>query len=138
MDPIVSLHRYFIWAGHFERSFQAAVLEKGAFAAHDTKSFFTDDRGLNMSYWYSSLFVTIEGYRELKLVDSVVDGLLASDNVALLRRYRNGVFHFQRDYFDDRFVNLMSNGQSIVGWVQDLHRELGRFLLAEVNRSARA
>jgi hypothetical protein len=58
---------------------------------------------LYMSYWYGALYVVIEGWRELKLADTGIDNLLESPNVDLLRKYRNGVFHFQADYNDKRF-----------------------------------
>jgi len=40
---------------------------------------------LYMSYWYGALYVVIEGWRELKLVDPAIDQLLQSSNVDLLR-----------------------------------------------------
>jgi Resolvase, N terminal domain len=62
---------------------------------------------LYMSYWYGGLYVVIEGWQELSLSDAVIDATLQSPNVDLLRRYRNGVFHFQRDYNDERFLAFM-------------------------------
>jgi hypothetical protein len=50
-----------------------------------------------MSYWYAALYVVIEGWRDLGLADATIDALLQSPNVDLLKRYRNGVFHFQKD-----------------------------------------
>ena len=50
-----------------------------------------------MSLWYGGLYVVIEGWKELGLSDPHVDDLLRSSNVELLKRYRHGTFHFQRD-----------------------------------------
>lgn len=47
----------------------------------------------------------------------VIDELLKSPKVGLLKRYRHGVFHFQGDYFDKRFTDFMAEGQSAVDWV---------------------
>ncbi len=49
---------------------------------------------------------------ELGLADKEVDALIASQNVELLRRYRNGVFHFQREYFDERFLELIRDAKT--------------------------
>ena len=82
-----------------------------------------------MSYWYGGLYVVIEGWRDLGLHDDPIDALLGSPNVDLLRRYRNGVFHFQRRYFDDRFIRLMTDGENVITWVRTLNEQFGRFFL---------
>jgi hypothetical protein len=86
---------------------------------------------LYMSYWYAGLHVVIEGWRELKLSDPIIDGLLQSPNVDLLRRYRNGAFHFQKDYIDKRFMELIEDGVNPVRWVRELNEQFGRFFLEE-------
>ena len=55
--------------------------------------------------------MVIEGWQELGLADPAVDRLLMSPKVDLLRRYRDGVFHFQPDYFDSRFMDFIRQGQ---------------------------
>jgi len=84
---------------------------------------------LYFSYWYAGLFVVIEGWRELNLHDAVVDRLLESPNVDLLRRYRNGVFHFQPDYFDKRVTDFIAAARETVPWVRELTLQFGRFFL---------
>jgi hypothetical protein len=55
-----------------------------------------------------------------------VDNLLATTQyVALLRRYRNGVAHFQSDYFDSRFQHFVMQSDS-VSWIRNLHQALDR------------
>jgi hypothetical protein len=83
---------------------------------------------LYMSYWYAGLYVVIEGWRDLKFSDPVIDNLLQSPNVQLLRRYRNGTFHFQREYFDERFTDFTSSTGTVV-WVRNLNTEFGRYFL---------
>jgi len=124
-DPaLLALHRYYIWANrmrtHFDEVIQGSVYGG---ARSEIESF------LYMSYWYGGLFVVIEGWRELGLSEPTVDKLLASPNVELLRRYRNGVFHFQRDYNDDRFLAFMREGEKTVPWVRDVTLHLGRYFL---------
>jgi hypothetical protein len=85
---------------------------------------------LYMSYWYGGLYVVIEGWRDLKLADPIINTLLQSPNVRLLRRYRNGTFHFQKKYLDERFTDLFAKGVDAVKWVRDLNSEFGRYFLA--------
>jgi hypothetical protein len=93
---------------------------------------------LYMSYWYAGLYVVIEGWEELKLGDPVIDDLLASPNVPLLKRYRNGTFHFQRKYDDNRFLDLINKGKNVVEWVRTLNREFGRFFLDWISQQQKA
>jgi hypothetical protein len=92
-----------------------------------------DDRSMFMSYWYGTLYVVIEGWRELRLSDARINELLKSPKVKSLKLYRNGVYHFQRNYFDDRFAGFMKSKDS-VEWVRELHGEFGRFFLEDAAR----
>lgn len=74
-----------------------------------------------ISYWLVSLRVVCEGWDELGLEDQDVDRLVASPHVKLLQRYRNGVCHFQRDFADDRFQDLISN-DAAVRWLEELDK----------------
>ena len=54
------------------------------------------------------LFAAVEGYSELHLQDPTVDQLLSqSGRVEVLKRCRHSIFHFQKQYFDDRFMRAM-------------------------------
>ena len=86
-----------------------------------------------MSYWYAGLYVVIEGWRELGLHDDVIDELLESPHVKLLRRYRNGAFHYQRKYFDDRFMDFMKPGAP--AWIRSVRHEFSRWFLAYTNQN---
>ena len=133
---LYTLHRYFIWANRmrtlFDTSLSEFVREEGHIDG-DAKmtKFLAGDPGLFMSYWYSSLYVVVEGYRALDVHDKLIDGLLSSPNADLLRRYRNGAFHFQPSYYSDRLEGFIGE-QSSASWVRDLNREFGRFFLQEL------
>jgi hypothetical protein len=148
-NEILTLHRYFIWANrmrvHLEdvlgrdvRGKTLAELESLQRAMQDGRwSQSGDDEietMLYMSYWYAALYVVIDGWRDLKLTDVAIDGLLSSPNVGLLKRYRHGVFHYQRRYFDERFLGFIRDGQDAVAWVRTLNREFGRFFLEWAER----
>jgi hypothetical protein len=127
---LVTLHRYFIWANRMRTHFDQIIAgERFSFEGTDQITSF-----LYMSYWYGGLYVVIEGWEKLKLSDSVIDDLLKSQNVELLRRYRNGVFHFQRNYYDQRFDDFVSQGSDIVDWVRSLNEQFGRYFLEQIHR----
>jgi hypothetical protein len=92
------------------------------------------DVGIFMSYWYGGLYVVIEGWQELGLRDPTIDSLLASSNVSLLKRFRNGVFHFQREYFDARFSEILQSSDS-VPWVSELSSAFGGYFLREAAKA---
>jgi len=95
-----------------------------------TPSFFdNEDAGralMYLSYWYAGLFVVCEGWQDLKLADQEIDGLLASSNLELLKRFRNGVYHFQPDYFDKRLMNPFVLGKDFDDWVESLTHAFAR------------
>ena len=81
------------------------------------------------SYWFAALYVLIEGWKKLGLNDIKIDTLLKSEYCDLLRRYRNGVFHYQEDYFDRRFKEFYDEGDDIADWVNEVHEEFSRYFL---------
>ena len=126
LDNVGALSRYFIWSDKLRRDFYQLVTNEDK--APD-KTIFLEHVHIYMSYWYSSLYVLIEGWHSLGLQDKEIDRLLASPYVDLLRRYRNAVFHFQKRFSDKRFIELMLVGREGVDWVRQLHGEFGRFFL---------
>ncbi len=128
-----ALHRYFMWANRLREHFDKALKVRGPAKESDFPVWFADDAGLFMSHWYAALYVVIEGYRELGLHDTKIDALLTSPNVDLLRRYRNGVDHFQKDYFDGRFFDFMGSPDT-PKWARDLNRDFGRFLIETLGK----
>src|ERR1039458_5333345 len=119
LKALLALHRYYIWANRHREYFESAslqLLEK----TNTALTIFAEDPMFFMSYWYAALFVVIEGWNELHLSDPQIDELLESPNVDLLRRYRNGVLHFQREYSDPRFLDLIT-AQGVVPWVHELN-----------------
>ncbi|MDQ2070483.1 hypothetical protein [Natronospira bacteriovora] len=79
--------------------------------------------------FFASMYVAIEGWQELKLQDSEIDRLLMKhqQGVALLKRARNAVYHFQKEMYGDKMVGFAEEiGRD--GWVLDLYHEFVRFL----------
>jgi len=91
----------------------------------------TDDYGIFMFYWYGGLHVVVEGYRELGLNNPRIDALLTSPNVEFLKRCRNGVFHFQKAYFDNRLIEFIGQPGSAL-WVRELTDAFSDFFLQAI------
>lgn len=127
-QAFLSLHRYFIWANRLRDYFDAAIKKRDK----TDDNAFADEVGLFMSHWYSALYVVVEGWKELDLHDPTVDDLLQSPNVELLKRFRHGTFHFQKNYFDGRFTTFWEESEDTVPWVRNLNRELGGYFLREL------
>jgi hypothetical protein len=118
-----------MWANYMKTCFDDEHFGRRRDRRHDGTAMLADEGWIFMSYWYAGLYVVIEGWQELGLTDPVVDELLRSPNVALLRRYRNGVCHFQTDYFADRFAGFVDSAHEPVQWVRKLNSEFGRYFL---------
>ncbi len=128
---IFTLHRYFIWADRMRVHFDAVLNDnrlKGKASQMGVEEF------LYLSCWYGLLYVVIEGWNELQLRDNNIAQLLQSENVVLLRRYRNGIFHFQRDYYSEKVDAFWSSPYEPVKWVRELHSEFSRFFLQWIDR----
>lgn len=124
-NEVITLHRYYIWANRMRTHFDAVLARREETSAAG----FPIEAHMYMSLWYSCLYVVIEGWRKLGLKDETICTLLESPNTTLLRRYRNGVFHFQPKYFDRKSLGLIEQGENVVNWVRTLNHELGRFFL---------
>lgn len=133
MEKLLSLHRYYIWANRFREYFESTLGNKEP--DEPVRAEFADDTCMFLAQWYTALYVVIEGWQELKLSDSEIDRLIASPNTELLRRFRNGVCHFQGQYFDARFSEVIT-AEGLVGWVRELNREFSRYFLDELKQPA--
>src|SRR5215211_2727384 len=101
-SPLATLHRYFIAANKMRIRFDN-ILTKPEMLRRleqakslDAKSFtlltvllHTDDYGVFMFYWYSGLYVVVEGFKQLQLRDAKIEELLQSPNVEALKLVRN-------------------------------------------------
>lgn len=126
ITPIDSLHRYYIWANRMRVHFDE-ILEDDS----KDKKIRDIETNMYMSVWYGLLYVVIEGWQKLKLSNKVIDDLLRSDNVQLLKRYRHGTFHFQKRYDDVRFQDFFEK-DGTPEWVRSLNKEFGRWFLDEL------
>jgi hypothetical protein len=124
-SEIFNLYKYFIWADRMKNAFDDLLQQN--IQEMIPRARFEIEYNFYMSYWFSGLYVVIEGWQQVRLKDEEIGALLNSANVQLLRRYRNGVFHFQKDYFDERFLVFLRDGTSRIEWIRKLHQEFDRF-----------
>lgn len=125
-EQLHTLHRYFLWANRHRDDFFVRAVSTGLppEKLSDLRKWVSANF-INSAPWLGSLYVLVEGWKDLRLSDEKIDKLLTSPHVQALKRFRNGVYHFQRRYFDDRFLGMFQeNGPE---WASELHNEFGRF-----------
>jgi len=132
LEKLLALHRYYIWANRFREHFEGTL---SVFPPIEhSEELFISDYGLFLSHWYAALYVVIEGWGEIELSDPQIDLLLCSENIDLLKRFRNGIYHYQQNYCDPRFFNLLE-AKAMVPWVRQLNLEFGRYFLTHLKTS---
>jgi hypothetical protein len=81
-----TLHRYYIWADRMRLHFDQELRRRNTTSDQLELSV---EEFMYISLWYAQLYTVVEGWKNLRLQDSVVDNLLLqTDQVDLLRRYR--------------------------------------------------
>jgi hypothetical protein len=135
VEDIIAFTRYLSWAD-LVRSAHNAEFRKGS-DEQATATVWGPEFAW-MAYWYSSLFVVIEAYESIGWGDPIVDTLLEhpGDYRNLLRRFRNGIFHYQSDLVDSRLLDLLNTGEDHVIWVHALHEEFKRLLREQIATAA--
>lgn len=85
-----------------------------------------------LSVWYSLLYVVVEGYGELKLIDADIDALLKQRKyVEYLRIFRNATFHYQRNPLTKKARAFLCAEDSEI-WIRSMNRALEKFFLARL------
>ncbi len=135
VEELIAFSRYLSWADLVRRAYEAECHKSGDGVAGEPV--WGPDFAW-LSYWYGSLFVVVEAYEAINWRDRIVDDLLAHPGgyKGLLRRFRNGVFHFQRDSTDSRLLELLNKGEEHVLWVHALHHEFRRLLRDRISAVA--
>ena len=84
-----------------------------------------------MVHWLAAEYVVLEGWQQLGHDDFNINELLTlyPENVDLLRRCRNSVYHFQKEIMDRRFMKIISNENETLPWLTALHYEFQKYLL---------
>ncbi|SRR6266568_5751526 len=113
--------RYLYWSELMYRNWDRYMEEKGADAE------IPERLGVS-SYWAASLYVVIEGWETAKFQDPIIDVLLdVSNHKDVLRRLRNGTFHYQRSLVSEKFGDFLNSSDALL-WLYTLHTEFCRWL----------
>jgi len=122
-ERLLAWARYLYWCDLMRQKWDTYMSQHGG----DGEDF-AEWLGLT-SYWYSSLFVVVEGWESNQFKDGVIDRLLnhPAGYRDLLRRYRNTVFHYQPSLNESRMLNFMARKEEHLFWTFTLHSEFCRF-----------
>jgi hypothetical protein len=114
-DPILALAVYWL---------RADVMHT---LLHDIRDAWLEDAAKHktefetyIAFWLSALCVVVEGFNELKL-DAAQVPELSDPRVDTLRHFRNGCFHYQRDY--QKFAHFLSGDLESFDWAEQLHAQ---------------
>jgi hypothetical protein len=133
LEEIVVWSRYLTWCeDHYRRFDDLMAKDSTHEGAADYAWFFA-----RIAHWYASLWVVVEGWRELGLRDNIIDGLLRNGHALcdLFRQFHNSVYHYRRDFFDSGIVAPLNEGEAAIPWAHALRSEFRRFLWEWPSRS---
>jgi hypothetical protein len=116
------LHAAQVFKEQFEATLDLPEIEGFVYGRNPT-SF------LWMTYWYSSLYVVIEAWQELGLRSPLIDFLLERQQglIAALKRFRNAVFHYQKQLHHPKLAEFLQTGEKSVLLIRLLHDSFVRY-----------
>lgn len=86
--------------------------------------------------WTSMVYVVHEGFVELDIQDSKLNAARAKLDLSLLKRFRNGTFHYQPNFFSAKHDDLINrHGFSAARGMHDRHGVLVRRFSRLLNHS---
>jgi len=123
VDTIVGFGQYLHWSQmQYEnyRSFQEDSSDAEFFGA--------------LAHWLASLYVVADGWQEIGIPDPVISNLIATydDYYQLMRRFRNGVYHFQHKPLSVKLTDFLKPKSEGTLWAEALLFEFKRFLVLTV------
>lgn len=124
-DPVLALAEYFLSANYFHElvlETRDQFFEMAPNAPHHYSAWI-EFRTI-YSHWLSSLYVVVEGFKELNLADDIVLSL-AEQHIDELRLFRNATFHFQRQH--EKHAQFHNGLGDRMNWAEELHEELADF-----------
>jgi hypothetical protein len=122
-ESLFSWGRYLYWADLRQRDWDKVMTEKGEVA----NQLIPEWLGVSC-YWAASLYVVIEGWETAKFKDPIIDALLGVSNYKeVLRRLRNGTFHYKPDLVSKKVTEFFESSD-VTLWLYFLHAEFCRWL----------
>lgn len=129
---ITTLYRYFLYAVLMRDNIKKENTEDFINELKDDSSsviiFFSSPIGIYMAFFYSSIYLVIEGWKKLKLSDDKIDKLISSPYTDRLRLFRNATFHYQKEPISPKLLQFVSPGKDDTEkWINELYSELGKY-----------
>jgi hypothetical protein len=123
LELVFSWGRYLHWEELMFRNWTSYMDEKGANATTN----YAEWLGV-YNYWAASLYVVIEGWETAKFSDPIIHALLGQSNYKeMLRKLRNGTFHYQPSLIPQKFIDFFQSSD-VTLWLITLHEEFCRCL----------
>lgn len=127
-EELASLDRHFLWSDHFRKEYHKALKNDELNTNKEPQKFFLGVAGINMCYWYASLYVVLEGIDSMQLkldkkIRNDVDEIKGS-----LRLFRNVIVHHQSKYWDKRLFEIMKI-EDCPQKINRVHNYLNRHLI---------
>lgn len=132
MEELISLHKHWLNADALNKVVATKIggahgLPEDLEALAELHSSFA-----RLSVMYGLIFVVVEGYRELRCVNSTIDELLAHDDfVGALRLFRNATFHYQKNPIPEKAMKFLELPES-EHWIRKLHNAFKIFFETEL------
>lgn len=129
---VATLYRYFLYAVVMRDNLRKENLEGFFESLKDDASsvllFFSSPIGVYLTSFYSSIYLVIEGWRDLKLSDSKIDNLISSPYTDRLRLFRNATFHYQKEPISPKLLQFFGPEEDDTEkWINELYREFGNY-----------
>ena len=129
---IATLYRYYLYAVVMRENLKNEKLEDFIKQLKDDISsvilIFSSPAGIYMTYFYSAIYLVIEGWKDLKLSDDKIDGLIDSPNTDKLRLFRNATFHYQKEPISPKLLQFLGTEEEATEkWINKLYIEFGKY-----------
>jgi len=129
---VATLYRYYLYAVVMRDHLKKENLEEFVKQLKDDASsvilIFSSPIGVYMTYFYSAIYLVIEGWKELKLSDSKVDKLIDSPNTDKLRLFRNATFHYQKEPISPKLLQFLETPEEATEtWINELYAAFGAY-----------
>jgi hypothetical protein len=127
-----TLYRYFLYAVVMRDNLKKEDIESFLKSLEDDASsvllFFSSPIGVYLTSYYSSIYLIIEGWRDLKLSDTKIDKLISSPYTDRLRLFRNATFHYQKEPLSPKLVQFFGPKEDDTEkWINELYMEFGNY-----------
>ncbi|ALS33075.1 hypothetical protein PTRA_a1935 [Pseudoalteromonas translucida KMM 520] len=131
-SKLVSLHKHWITADAIKQVVSAPVDEETGLPEELQELAKYHSMFQRLTVLYSLLYIVVEGYRELKYENKIIDDLLANEDfVDALRLFRNAIFHYQKQPIPEKAMKFLELTESEL-WIRKLHSSFGAFFEKEL------